>query len=115
MRRRYSRGWPVTSVWKSSSMSSLVSVGCEGVDRCPLAGMYKGRLLLWSDFKIYDDGDVFTTGDAMSWYMVLWSEGWLGSCTRPAPQALTAPDRKVMRTDFCFAMPCRVRIRYVRS
>lgn len=49
-------------------------------------------------------------GAVISWYMVLWSEGWEGSCTRPAPQALTLPERKVMRRDLLCAMPCRVRI-----
>lgn len=47
----------------------------------------------------------------MSWYMVLWSEGWVGSWTRPAPQTLTAPERKVMRRDLDWAMLWRVRIR----
>lgn len=51
----------------------------------------------------------------MSWYMVLWSDGLAGSWTRPAPQQSTAPERKVIRMDFWCAMPCRVRIRYVRS
>ena len=58
---------------------------------------------------------MFTDGDAMSWYIVLWSDGWLGSWTRPAPQTFTAPETKVMRMDFWWAMPCRVRMRYVRS
>ena len=48
--------------------------------------------------------------NVMSWYMVLWSDGWEGSCTRPAPQTLTEPERKVMRRDLLCEMPWRVRI-----
>ena len=29
-------------------------------------------------------------GDVMIWYIVLWSLGCEGSCTRPAPAALTS-------------------------
>ena len=54
---------------------------------------------------------MFTTEEEMSWYIVLWSEGLEGSCTRPAPQQSTAPLRKVMRRDFWCEMPWRVRIR----
>lgn len=64
---------------------------------------------------MYDGGGVLTTEEAMSWYIVLWSDGLEGSWTRPAPQTLTAPERKVMRIDFWCAMPCSVRMRYVRS
>lgn len=49
---------------------------------------------------MYEGGGVLTTGEAMSWYIVLWSEGFEGSWTRPAPQTLTAPERKVIRRDF---------------
>ena len=63
----------------------------------------------------YDGGGVLTTEEEMSWYIVLWSEGWDGSWTSPAPQALTAPERKVIRMLRLWAMPWRVRIRYVRS
>lgn len=91
-------------------MSSFVSVGAEGVDRVPLAGMYSGLLLLRS-LRTYDGGGVLTTLEEMSWYMVLWSDGCEGSCTRPAPQVLTAPERKVKRMERCFEMPWRVRMR----
>ena len=64
---------------------------------------------------MYDDGGALTTGDAMSWYIVLWSCGWPGSCTSPAPQSDTEPERKVMRSDLLCAMPWSVRMRYVRS
>lgn len=64
---------------------------------------------------MYDGGGLLTTADEMSWYIVLWSEGFLGSCTRPAPQTLTAPERNVIRRDFWWAIPWRVRMRYVRS
>lgn len=63
----------------------------------------------------YEGGGVLTTDEAMSWYIVLWSEGFEGSWTSPAPQTLTAPERKVIRIDFWCAMPWRVRMRYVRS
>lgn len=67
------------------------------------------------EFDDIGGGWVLTTGEEMSWYIVLWSDGWEGSWTRPAPQTLTAPERKVIRRDFWWAMPCRVRMRYVRS
>lgn len=60
---------------------------------------------------MYEGGGPLTTEEEMSWYMVLWSEGWVGSWTRPAPQTLTAPERKVMRRDLDWAMLWRVRIR----
>ena len=56
-------------------------------------------------------GGVLTTEAEMSWYMDLWSEGWVGSWTRAAPEQLTAPERKVMRRDFWCEMPCSVRMR----
>lgn len=46
-------------------MSSLVSVGMDGVDRVPLAGMYSGLLLLRS-LSTYEGGGVLTTLDEMS-------------------------------------------------
>ena len=51
-------------------MSSFVSVGAEGVERCPFAGIYRGLLLLRS-LSTYDGGGVLTTEDEMSWYIVL--------------------------------------------
>lgn len=58
---------------------------------------------------------MLTTEAEMIWYMVLWSEVFAGSCTNPAPQQSTAPERKVMRMVFRWAIPWRVRMRYVRS
>lgn len=54
---------------------------------------------------------MLTTEAEMIWYIVLWSEGLAGSWTSPAPQQSTAPERKVMRIAFWWAMPWRVRIR----
>ena len=41
---------------------------------------------------------MLTTEPAMSWYIVLWSEGLEGSWRRPAPR-VSEPERKVMRMD----------------
>ena len=60
---------------------------------------------------MYEGGGALTTEDEMSWYIVLWSEGFEGSWTRPAPQQSTAPERKVIRMDFWWEMPWRVRMR----
>lgn len=54
---------------------------------------------------MYEGGGLLTTAEEIIWYMVLWSFGWAGSCTRPAPQTFTAPERKVIRRDFWWAMP----------
>ena len=54
---------------------------------------------------------MLTTGEEISWYIVLWSDGLEGSWTRPAPETSMAPERKVMRRDFWWEMVCRVRIR----
>lgn len=53
-------------------MSSLVSVGCDGVERWPFAGMYRGLWLPWRSLMMYEGGGLLTTAEEMIWYMVLW-------------------------------------------